>query len=289
MMRLRRLNSAFVALAFIPVMALPGLWPPLPSLTPPPSGSGAAGPLSGVKLMNYFPSHHPFGSMWNNWDAATIDKDFASIAGLNANAVRLVLQPSAFGYPQPSSTAMQHLSDAVSLASANGLRVQLTLFDLWNKYGDFDGSKKWATAVLAPFRGDKRVQSVELQNEVDGSNAVATSWARYMLPNLRAASANLPVTVSSRASLTNLKALKRGLSLWQPDFYSFHYYGTGDGAFTILRDARSIVAPQSLFVGETGMPSGNEPTGMTCSGRNAARNALRYVLSFGESSSTTPG
>jgi len=239
-----RWRSSVVSFAFIPVLTIPIIGSP--TTTPPPAV---------VKLINYFPSHHPWVSMWNNWDSATMDKDFATIAGLNANVVRLLIQPSAFGYPQPSPVPMQHLWDAVTLAANHGLRVQLTLFDLWNKYGDLDGSKRWATAVLTPFRGDKRVQSVELQNEIDGSSAFATNWARLMLPNLRTAAGNIPVTISSKASLTNLQALKRSLSFWQPDFYSFHYYGTAEGALPILKDARSIAAPQSLFVGETGLPS----------------------------------
>ena len=59
--------------------------------------------LKRVRLMNYYPSHNGWEYMWINWDQATMDHDFGSIAGMGANTVRLILQPKAFGPPVPVS------------------------------------------------------------------------------------------------------------------------------------------------------------------------------------------
>jgi hypothetical protein len=245
--RRRRFSSAIVTLSIVPILG---------GLLGSPQPGGAAS-LAGVKLINYFPSIHPWTAMWTHWDPTLIDHDFAEIEGLNANTVRLVIQPTPFGYPTPYAAMMDRLASAVRMANAHGLRVQLTLFDQWRSYTDLDGSRRWANAVLAPFRYDKRIESVELQNEIDPSNPVAIYWARYMLPQLRIMAGNIPITISSLASTSNLQKLKAGLGKVQPDFYSFHYYGSADNAVGILREARNIAYPHALFVGETGMPSGD--------------------------------
>ena len=251
-MRFRHSWRAIVAL---------GILPPLGSLFGSPAPPPAPSALAGVKLMNYSPSIHPWAAMWTHWDPSIIDHDLAQIAGLNANTVRFIIQPAAFGYPTPYSAMMDRLSQAIGMANTHGLRVQLTLFDIWHSYGDLSGSQRWASAVLAPFRDDKRIQSIEVQNEIDPSNWVAIYWARTMIPAVRSAGGNIPVTISPLSSTANLKKLKDGLGRVQPDFYSFHYYGPEGNALGILNEANHFAWPVPLFIGETGAPSGSEPPG----------------------------
>src|SRR5690349_14755417 len=90
--------------------------------------------LGQLKLINYFPAHGGWSFMWQRWDAATLDADFARIAALHANTVRLILQAATFGYPSPAPAMQARLARTVALAQAHGLRVQLTLFDWWYRY-----------------------------------------------------------------------------------------------------------------------------------------------------------
>jgi len=247
----RRLTSAVIGFSIIP--SLSGL---LGSSSPPQQSS-----LTTVKLMNYYPSVHPWSAMWTHWDPTIIDHDLGQIASLNANEVRYTLTPAAVGYPTPYSAMMERLSQAINMANAHGLRVWLTLFDNWKSYGDINGSKTWANHILAPFRGDQRIQAVELQNEIDPSNYFAVYWARQMIPSLRSSGGGIPVTISSLASTANLKKLKDALGYVQPDFYSFHYYGSESNAMGLLKEAQYAAYPHPLFIGETGMPSGTNAAG----------------------------
>jgi hypothetical protein len=222
---------------------------------------GRAHPLSTVKMMNYYPARHGWGAMWTHWDPGQMNDDFHVIATLHANTVRLIVQPSVFGYPYPSSTMRQRLAYAVGLASGNGLRVQLTLFDLWSNYGDVSGSKNWARLVLKRFRRDSRIQSIEVKNEMDSADPAAVTWARQMIPYVRIQQGTTPVTISSKNLLSSLLTLRQGLAGspgngGQPDFYTYHYYDSPSQAQGKLEKAKEIVAPKELFIGETGTPSG---------------------------------
>jgi endo-1,4-beta-mannosidase len=252
-----RSRTALAALAIVPALfAGPrGNGSPSGVTAPPPALPAAA--LAAVKMISYFPSHDPRAAMWNDWRPDVIKRDLATIAGLNANTVRFILQPSAFGYPTPSAVKLARLAEAIRMAAAEDLHVQLTLFDIWHSYADTSGSRAWATAILDQYRGDKRIQSIELQNEIDPSDQLAMTWARWMLSFVRGASGGIPVTISSKCCIENLSRLKSALSTSPPDFYSFHYYG-GDDAVPTLKQARDMVAPRALFVGETGLPSGSQ-------------------------------
>ena len=210
--------------------------------------------LLGLKVMNYYPAHNGWNYMWTRWDTRSIATDFGRIAGLHANAVRLILQPGAFGYPAPRAAMLARLAQVIALAHTHGLRVQLSLFDWWGQYGDIAGSKEWARAVLAPYSHDRRVAFVELQNEMDFANPAAMTWARAMIPYLRAVT-GIPVTVSVISRLDKLQGLVGALRAAPPDFYTFHYYPGSDvgDTYALLQHVQRIVAPAPLFVGETGL------------------------------------
>jgi len=251
--RRQTLRAVGLSLAFVMLAACSG--------APKPAALGTRLRLQQVKMINYYPSRHPWAAMWTHWDASTLDHDFGVIAGLHANSVRLILQPDAFGFPAPTVEMLHRLSTTVDLAAKHGLHVQLTLFDLWSRYVDLAGSEGWARAIIAPFRSDKRVQSIELKNEVDGSDEVATRWATRMIPFVRDVVGDVPITISSLSAVANLAKLKRALATSPPDFFSFHYYGTAAVAVSFLRLARDVVAPTPLVVGETGFASGSQSPG----------------------------
>jgi Cellulase (glycosyl hydrolase family 5) len=208
---------------------------------------------SGLKLMNYYPSENPWNGMWWSWEPSVVGADMGRIAALGANTVRLIVQPGTFGYPQPQPAYLTELADAISMAAANGLRVQLTLFDEWYSYGDITGSEQWAAAVLARFRGDPRIAFVELQNEIHPTNSTAMAWARALLPAVRNDS-QAPVTVSVTGwnTATPLAQLIGALGPAQPDLYDLHFYGTPGYMLSTFKAAKQMAGGSPLVIGETG-------------------------------------
>jgi hypothetical protein len=147
----------------------------------------------------------------------------------------------------------------VSLASAAGLHVQLTLFDWWSEYADRAGSRNWARALLAPYVGDARIAFVELRNEIDPTEPAAIAWARDLVPWLRGYLRGTPVTLSVATgdSERNLRALARGLgSAARPDFFTAHYFtGGGELSGSVFRRLERAAAPTALWIGELGYPT----------------------------------
>jgi len=170
--------------------------------------------LSGIKEVNYYPATSGWTYMWANWNPSAIDADFARIATLHANTVRIIVQTGAFGYPTPQPTMLGRLAQMVSLAASHSLRVHLTLFDWWSSYTDLVGSRQWAQAVVGSYAGDPRVAVVELQNEINPANMSAMAWARQMIPYLQHLLGGIPVTVSLSSAVgpTGMQTLSRPYS-----------------------------------------------------------------------------
>lgn len=230
--------------------------------------------VAGLKVMNYYPAANNWANMWANWDPATINSDFARIAALHANTVRIIIQAGTFGYPTPQPTMQAHLAQIITMAQSAGLKVQLTLFDWWGNYSDLAGSKQWAGAVLAPWAGNPAIAFVELQNEIPVDANGALAWAQQMIPYLKSVDGGLPVTVSVD-SLSNLQALVAALHANPPDFYDYHYYGSAALAYADLQQASNLAAPAPLFIGETGISSALSPTSSDLPNTTPAREAYQ--------------
>jgi cellulase (glycosyl hydrolase family 5) len=217
------------------------------------SPTAAATAISNLKIISYYPSADSWNSMWTSWYPGVIYNDMGLIAGLDANTVRVFIEPSTFGYPTPSATYVSELQQLVNMAQLHGLKVQLTLFDEFTNYSDIAGSEQWAKAILAPYYNDPAIAFVELQNEINPTNATAMSWARTMLPALRTDS-GLPVTVSVTGwnSPAELGQLYQALGSSQPDFYDYHFYGVPTSALAIFQQAKLLVNGAPLLIGETG-------------------------------------
>ena len=155
----------------------------------------------------------------------------------------------------------------MGIAASQGLTVQLTLFD-WlheNEYADIAGLQQWAHDLLAPYAGDRRIELVEVRNELNPNDPQAVAWARDLIPYVRDTLLDaVPVTISvagpdPAASVRTLKAALAGAA---PDFYTIHYYGgDGDQAYWTLLAAQQAVTPVPLWVGETGYPTSTQASG----------------------------
>lgn len=206
-----------------------------------------------VRSVSYFPARGGWTLMWTRFDADAIDRDFARVAWLRANTVRVIVPAHAFGYPQPREEMSARLERVLELAARHGLQVELTLFDWWHDYRDIAGSRRWAAALLSRYAGDARIAFVELKNELQPQDEGAVEWAAALIPYLRELTGK-PVTVSVPAldPARDLGLLRAALGAAQPDFYSAHVYRRPELAAEQLAAAKAAVAPLRLRVGETG-------------------------------------
>jgi hypothetical protein len=218
-----------------------------------------------LRVVSYYPADAGWTLMWEHWRPERLAADFRRLRGLNANTVRLIVFPKQFGYPVPTQLYAGRLAQAVALASAAGLRVQLTLFDWWYDYDDGAGSKRWLRALLAPTVGDARVAFVELRNEIDATDPAAVAWARELVPWLRGYVRGIPVTLSVAGAdpVGRLRTLARGLGpAARPDFFTAHYFtGGGELAASVFRGLRQAAAPTPLWIGELGYPTSTAVSG----------------------------
>ncbi|MBW6436043.1 cellulase family glycosylhydrolase [Actinoplanes hulinensis] len=213
--------------------------------------------------MNYYPSNAGWSAMWTNFDAARVDADLAKAAELGADNVRVIIFPQSFGFPQPKAVYADRLRKFVSMADSHDMTVKFTLFDWWAGYQDAAGSAAWAKAVLAPYANDPRVLSVELKNEFDATDTAAVAWVRKLIPAVRTAVPNMPLTLSvdGGAGAAGLARIKGSLTSAPLDFYDYHFYGSSERAHAEIRRAQAAVSPSPLVIGETGLSTAGNSEG----------------------------
>lgn len=247
--RLRR-GTAIAATAALAVVALAAGSASAQTISP----AAVAVRIAGLHLVDYFPAASAWDDMWTNYNPGAISADFSRLAAMHANAVRIIPRVGAFGYPQPSLAMLSRLAQTVALAQQHGLRVELTLFDGFSDYSDVAGSKKWASALLAPYAGSSEIVYVDLQNELDRAPVPALLWARELLPYAQSVLHGVPVTASVTLNdgVGNLQRVLAGLGPARPDLYDVHFYGQDGQAYIRLRAVQQAVAPVPVVLGETG-------------------------------------
>jgi hypothetical protein len=223
----------------------------------------AAHVAASLRLVNYYPSGSPWERMWTEWSEEVLDRDLSRIADTGAEMVRLIVFPSAFGFPTVEPGMRDRLETALHLTSRHGLRVQLTLFDYWSDYADLEGSRTWTASLLSASSEDPRIAVVEVQNEIDPSDPQAMAWARDQIGLLHDLLPTTPVAVSTsgRLGVDGLATLREALTGAPPDLFSLHYYGDPGLAYSTFRRAAAAVAPAPLIVGEAGLSSRPEGPG----------------------------
>jgi endo-1,4-beta-mannosidase len=213
-----------------------------------------------LKEVNYYPAAGGWTYMWSRFDPAAIDRDFARIRALDANTVRIFIQPSVFGFPTVRPVMAERLSEVIGLAAKHSLRVHLTLFDLWSQFTDIGGSKAWVSSLLSRYRDSPRVAVVELQNEVSAQNPEAVAWVTTMLPYLSTVMPGTLRTVSTGSVPPEDFALFiHELKNSPPSFWDYHYYGPPADAYSLLSSIKALAASRPLFVGETGYSTDGAP------------------------------
>lgn len=219
--------------------------------------------IRALRLVNYYPADAGWTNMWTHWRPAVLRHDFGIIRKLGGNAVRLIVFPSTFGWPNLSARMAMRFSTAVSIAAAQGLGVQVTLFDWWDAYRDINMSRVWLRSLLHPFKNDAAIRLVELKNEVNPADTAEVSWVRALLPTLRAVLPRTPSTVSVSGPVgppgfVQLRKELHGIPL---DVADIHFYGSAGSAYGWMLAAKRAAGPLPLFVGETGYPVINDGGG----------------------------
>ncbi len=223
-------------------------------------------------MVNYYPAADGWTRMWTNWQPAVLGRDFARVHALGANAVRVVVFPNTFGWPTPSRTMAARFADALAIAAANGLGVQITLFDQWAAFDQIAASRAWLRSLLRPYAANPEIRLVELKNEVDPSNALEIAWLRDLLPTLRSVLPGTPTTVSVSGTVgpsgfAQLRGELRGAPL---DVADMHFYGSEQAAYGWMLAAKRAAGPLPLFVGEVGNPVNETAAGPAAAGLDQA-------------------
>ena len=213
-----------------------------------------------LKEVNYYPASDAWTYMWYRFHPAVIDRDFARIRALGANTVRIFISPPVFGFPTVHPVMAHRLSEVIRLATKHSLRLHLTLFDLWSRFTDIQGSKEWVSSLLSGYRDDPRIAVVELRNEIDPQSPRAVAWATTMLPYLSTVMPGTLRTVSIASVPPKFFALLvHKLKNSPPDFWDYHYYGPAGNARSLLSRIKALAAPRPLLVGETGYSTYGTP------------------------------
>jgi hypothetical protein len=194
--------------------------------------------------------------MWTNWQPAVLKRDFARIRELGGNAVRIIVFPSVFGWPELSHRMAARFAAALSIAASQGLGVQVTLFDWWNDYRDIAQSQAWLRSLMRPYADDAYIRLVELQNEVNPANGAQVAWLRALLPTLRSVLPRTPstVSVSGGAGPGGFIRLRKELGRAPLDVADMHFFGPAGQAYAWMMAARQAAGSLPLFVGEIGFP-----------------------------------
>ena len=208
-----------------------------------------------AKSINYYPSTAGWSAMWSNFDAVKIDADLAKAQSLGATNLRVLLFPATFGYPTPKADYLAKLNKLVGLADAHAMTVKFTLFDWWSGYSEVASSTAWASAILKPYKDDKRLIGVEIKNEFDPADAAGIAWAKKIVPAIRTVAPAMPLTfsVDGDTGAAGMAKIKTALGPTALDYYDFHFYGNSERALANIRRAQAAVAPTPVVIGEAGL------------------------------------
>jgi hypothetical protein len=212
--------------------------------------------VSAIRGVNYFPSQLSWSNQWRADPAG----DFNKMRQAGLNTVRLLLQPSAVGWPVPDPSILFRLVGDVNLAQSYGLYVDLTLFDNFGNWDQTANAKTWATQVLASFRNSTELVAIEVNDNIDPWNPSQMAWLDAVMPTIRQSAGTVPVTTSvlsnSPEAPRAVLALKTALSpANRPDFYTVHFQGQPQNSAGVFYQATRDAAPASVLIGATGVSS----------------------------------
>lgn len=210
----------------------------------------------GLAGVNYYPAETPWRAFWPAFDDAVIAADFALIADLGANAVRVFLPSEIFLDPRTQTETLSKLERLLQLAQEHRLWVVPTLFDMKYSYNTSVWAQDMALleTVLPVLAASGAVAYVDLKNEPDldfetHGRGKVEAWLKTMALLSHEIAPDLPVTVGwSAAEAAHILAQT-------VDLVSYHDYAPLEGTADRLRAVRAAVPDVPLHITEIGASS----------------------------------
>lgn len=207
-----------------------------------------------LKCMNYYPATSPWQVMWEEFDEATIDQDFAVLDSMGFNSVRIFVPFDLFGKNEVKEAMLMKLKKTLDLAQTYDLQVIVTLFDFFLGYqvDEWTISDRHAEQIISRLKDHPALFAWDLKNEPDldferiGEKEV-TAWLDFMIKRIRTYDGENFITIGwSQPEVSDVLAD-------EVDFVSFHFYRSPEELTGYLRN--NLNSHKPLFAGETGMHS----------------------------------
>jgi hypothetical protein len=256
--------------------------------------------------VNYFPVNNGGYQMWSSYNGPQYQKDMQTSKNLGFNTMRVFLAAAGgiFDFSKPSAAELANLTDFYNRSVKVGIKLHLTLFDLWGNYGLINGSCTWIRAVLGALPNTANIAVIEIQNETRYSltspysggfdsgwpagttqysqvGQVAIVWAQQIIPYVRSVAPGVLVTSSTSYGTADLAAFfaavnKTGAA---PSWYDWHCYtGSSSLVYSAIQGAVSVVGnPATLYIGETGLSSTSSGTQGTLQAQQAESDYIQAV------------
>ncbi|MFW2590241.1 hypothetical protein [Sagittula sp. SSi028] len=244
------------------------------------TGPGWSGEIRGV---NYYPAETPWRAFWPGFDVNVIATDFARMAEMGANSVRVFLPRDVFAAADGATEDLMHLAFLLDLARFHDLSVVPTLFDMRGGYG----AQMWAEDVLYLDRvlpvlaASDAVTFVDLKNEADldfaahGAGEVE-AWLRAMTAVTRRIAPDLALTVGWAEAASGTVMAE------DFDLVSYHDYAPIEGAEARL-SALMAEVDKPVVVTEIGVSSYDAGLGFPGSERKQAKALAARIEALSES------
>lgn len=220
-------------------------------------GGRVAGERLEWRGMNYFPGHHTWHRMWENFDLREIATDFDGMSAMGVNLVRLFVFEPAPG-SDLATTMDARLERVLGLAGNRDMRVALNLVPPapYPCAPLSPESRAFIERVVDAHRDDPRVALWELANEPhcksDASHLPASARRnlRDGLRLVRARAAGTPVTVPLiQGTIDDVADL-----LDEIDVFDVHLYDVAGDAELVdwFARIRETAGDRPIFLGEFG-------------------------------------
>lgn len=209
--------------------------------------------LTGI---NYYPAQAQWTRFWPEFDRLAIAADFARIADLGANSVRVFLPRAAFLNEEHRAKNLENLAILLIEAEAARLRVVPTLFDLKGSFAPATWANDaiYLNAVLPVIAASPSVAFVDIKNEPDLNyeqfgRGIMQAWLKTMIGLTRRAAPGLAVTIgwSNSEAAADLIA--------DVDLVTYHDYKDPGSTRARLEAVRAVSGEKPVMVTEIGASS----------------------------------
>ena len=231
-----------------------------------------------LKGLNYYPSAHPWGLMWSQWEGPAIEQELRRARReLGLNTVRiLVPYRSVEGWTDDrgavSPQMLARLREFIQIAGSHQLKVLVTLFD-WQFDFAAPGTVEegydlsYLRTIVSAFKDDDRVLAWDLHNEPDhypawaeGRQVAVVDWLTRMADATRAIDRRHPITVGVGKAASLWQAAPDGRTIADiSDIISVHSYDAA--AYAGLSEQIRARTAKPIVLEEFGWATGPECRG----------------------------